>query len=47
VVEEHGGVPEGVVDGFMVVEVFVSGAKFRARVCDRAVADRKIVDRCR
>lgn len=46
-VEEPGGVPEGVVDGFMVVEVLVSGSKFRARVCDRAVADGEIVDRCR
>lgn len=47
VVEEHGGVPEGVVDGFMVVEVSMSGAKFRAGVGDRAVTDGEVVDRCR
>jgi hypothetical protein len=46
-IEEHGGVPERVVDGFIVVEVLVSGTKFRARVCDGAVADGEIVDRCR
>lgn len=45
VVEEHGGIPEGVVDGFMLVEVLVLGSQFGARACDRAVAEGEVVDR--